>query len=404
MKKKLIVILLVVVVIILTIFWKKSNSVYFATATIEKGNFSVISIYEGEIQSRTTWLIMSQLNGPATIIEIAEEGSEVKEGDVIVRFDSSSIRERLPVLEKEYALAEAEYNSKIKVDIPLELMELEFRVTDNKLNYERESRYLKEIESLFSQGLVAESEVEKQKMTVLKTQMELQKAEAKLNLTKNFLHPMATAKARVTFEAAVKTLASATQQLEACIIRAPISGFAVYKPISILGEYRRVRIGDTVYRNQPFLMIPDMSNLVVYCYVPEAELQYVEVGKEASIIPLAFPNLKLSGKIDTVASMAQPVSWLPSWQKYFHVTIALTTNHPALRPGMSVKTEIQVYSKSEAVLIPRTAVTWQGDTPLCRIVQDKRHTRLNKLKLGRANVTSYEVLDGVKPGEQVVIE
>jgi len=28
-----------------------------------------------------------------------------------------------------------------------------------------------------------------------------------------------------------------------------------------------VRVGDPVYENQPFMMIPDMTNLVVHCDV-----------------------------------------------------------------------------------------------------------------------------------------
>jgi multidrug efflux pump subunit AcrA (membrane-fusion protein) len=71
---------------------------------------------------------------------------------------------------------------------------------------------------------------------------------------------------------------------------------------------------------------------------------------------------------------------------------------------MSVKAEIQVYSKADAVLIPRTAVTWQGDIPYCRVIENRKHIRLRKLKLGRANVTHHEVLEGVSPGEQVAVE
>ena len=47
----------------------------------------------------------------------------------------------------------------------------------------------------------------------------------------------------------------------------------VYRPLHLGVDYRTVRVGDSIYFNQPFMAIPDMRDVVVECSVPESARQ-----------------------------------------------------------------------------------------------------------------------------------
>ena len=162
-----------------------------------------------------------------------------------------------------------------------------------------------------------------------------------------------------------------------------------------------MRVGDTLYRNLPFMALPDMSKPLVQCNVPESELSLVRVGSDAQVVPVAYPDLKLRGKVESVGSMAQSVVGRPDWQRYFRVTIGLVESDARLRSGMSVRAHILSYAALDAMAIPRTAVRWENDRPSCEVIRVGRKIRRD-LQLGTANEQFFEVLKGLEPGERVV--
>ena len=164
-----------------------------------------------------------------------------------------------------------------------------------------------------------------------------------------------------------------------------------------------VRIGDSVYPNQPFMTLPDPTELSVQLEVPEAELGRVLEGREAVVRPMAFPDVKLEGAVATVGSVAQNPPGQPAWQRFFHVVVRLksTLADPRVRPGMTATVQILSYFNPRATIVPRIAVSWDGDRPWA-LVRSGSSSERRILKLGQANDRFYEVLDGLKPGETVI--
>jgi len=224
-----------------------------------------------------------------------------------------------------------------------------------------------------------------------------------MRLTKEFLHPSELKRAQAKLASAEQELRLAREQLKNSVIFAPSEGIVVYKPLPIGTEFRMVRVGDTIYPNQPFMILPDMNDLIVHCEVPENELSRIQKGKVAFIQPLAYPDVKLQGIVETVGSMAQESPGRPPWQKFFHVVIGLKDIDTRLRPGMSVITHILSYHNPDAIVIPRTSVKWEAGKPFVTVITHSSQQR-RELKLGMSNEVSYEVLDGVKPGDEVLIE
>jgi multidrug efflux pump subunit AcrA (membrane-fusion protein) len=168
-----------------------------------------------------------------------------------------------------------------------------------------------------------------------------------------------------------------------------MDGVTSYRPINVGGEFRVVRIGDTVYPNQPFMVLPNIDDLVIHIEVPENELSSVQAGNKVLIYPVAFPRLKLNGVVRSVGAVAQSSPLHPAWQKYFR--------------AMSVTANVFAYSNQDATVIPRTTVSWENGQPFAEVVTgSKVEKRL--LELGMANNELFEVVDGVSPGDGLVIK
>jgi multidrug resistance efflux pump len=373
------------------------------TEVVRRGPFSVWSVYDGVLEARRVEVVMSEFSGSATIVELAPEGAEVEAGDLLVRFDEATVRTELLKLERDLALAKSDMASLEQAELPLELRDLSLQWLEAQGNHDVEKQFLDDSIELAREGLISEQEVAQQRLKVDQARTRLENIEVVRNLTQQYLHPSRMERARATLEAAEQQYKLAREQLERCNVRAPSSGVVVYQPLHMGADYRAVRVGDNIYKNQAFMAIPDMSDVVVRCSVPEAELSHVGPGSEVVVVPLAYPDLRLKGRIESVGSMAQTLPGRASWQKFFSVVIGVEEVNPLLRSGMSVRATILSYRQDEAVLVPRAAVWWEADTPFC-MVKTWTGASARRVKLGHANYGYYEVLDGLTAGEVTVLQ
>ena len=368
----------------------------------KKESFVVWASYQGQLESSTVSTIMSGFHGTATIIHLAPEGTRVSKGDILVRFDSSALERELVKLERDVTLARLELNGLEKAELPLELKNIEVELTESKLDLETESQYLTESISLSKEGLVSDQEVKKQRLKVDEIKTRFETLELQKRLSVEYLHPSRLEKARATLASAEQEHNLTKDQLGKSIVRAPMDGVTSYRPINVGGEFRVVRIGDTVFPNQPFMVLPNIDDLVIHIEVPENELSRIQAGSSVIIYPVAFPNLKLNGAVRSVGAIAQSSPLHPTWQKFFHATIDLESIKSQLRPGMSVTANIFSYSNENATVIPRTTVEWENGQPYAEVViGSKVEKRL--LELGMSNSESFEVMAGVSPGDGLIV-
>lgn len=373
-----------------------------ASAVAVTGPIQVWSVYPGKLEARRVDVIMSKFNGSATIVDLAPEGQAVKQGDLLVRFDSSQVERDLLKLQRDFALARTDLERLQNAELPLELRDLEAQMLEAQAEHESERQYLEDSRDLLREELVSEQEIAQQKLKVEQLQAKRDKLETQLKLTREYLHPSALEKARATLASAEQEMLLARKQLENCTVTAPSDGVVVYRPLSVGGEYRTARVGDSLFKNQPFMILPDMRDLIVDCQVPEAELARVSLGAEVTITPLSFPELKLRGRVESIGSMATMMMDRPGWQRYFRAVIGLQDADPRLRSGMSVQAQVMSYQNANALLIPRSAVRMKDDAPYCLRLRGRDQVP-QPLKLGWADLRNFEVLSGLEAGDTVLL-
>ena len=379
----------------------KSDTSEQVTDIISSGDFQVWSIYDGTIESRTVRNIMSELWN-ATVIDIIPDGSQVKKNEVLLRFDASSWEKDLPRVEREYTMARSDLDSLIKAKLPLELSDIENRLNDSRQKFSEETQAMSDNRELFKENLISEKEVKQQETKTDAAKALADSLQQQLELTGKYLHPSVIERAKATLASAETEFNRLQMQISNCVVRAPADGMVIYKIIPIGSEVRTIRAGDTVYRNQTIMTVPDMSNLIMRCDIPESDITMVRPGNETLIQALAYPELTFKGYIESIGLMAQTVPGRPSGRKYFSVMIRVDNPDDRLKCGMSARARILSYSKKNAILIPRTAVWWEASHPMCK-VQRPSNITVTVLKTGMANDTHFEVFEGIKPGDRVVV-
>ena len=371
-----------------------------STAEVTRGTLTVWTPFEGTLESRTLETIASHVQGRATIVDLAPEGATVRHGDLLVRFDDSQLTADAVRLENDAARAEADLDALEHAEIPLARRDAEAEVADLRRQLETEQSVWVDSQDLAGRKLIPEREVDQGRRRVEALRERLAQSEQRLDLMEKHAHPAKLARARAEVVAARAQLAQVRLQMTNCVIRAAGEGLLVYLPLYTGNEYRPVRIGDAVFPGQPFLALPDLSNLVVQVYVPESDLGRVRAGMAARVVPLAFPECRLAGTVESLGPAAQARPGFPAWQRYVRATVRLDESDPRLRPGMSLQAEVQTYHHEGAVLVPRAAVRWDDGTAVCR-VRGRTGAQDRRLSVGPGDASQLEVLDGLKPGERV---
>lgn len=371
-------------------------------ALVIKGPLSVWTPCDGTLEARRVETILSRFQGRATLIELVPEGSQVKRGALLVRLDGSQLETDLVKLKNETARTEAELDALEHATLPLEMQDFDVQLNDLRYQYDTEKQILEDTRELVDRKLVSRREIEQEELKLAGLKAKTNQIQQHRDLAKAHLHPAKLTQARAAVEAARQQLTLAQQQYSNCVITAPSDGLAVYLPLHVGTEFRTVRVGDTIYPNQPFLCIPDMSEFIVPCFIPESDLARVRVGQSAVVTPLAYPDLHLAATVESVGLMAQTQPGYPDWQKYFRVVIRIDQLDARLRPGMSLHVEVCSFNRPDAILIPRVAVQWEQGNASCQI-RTSRGIERRSLKLGWCDARFHEVIEGVAAGDRLIL-
>lgn len=137
-------------------------------------------------------------------------------------------------------------------------------------------------------------------------------------------------------------------------IRAPFDG-------SIIEAYALA--GAAVEPGEPIFRVADLSVLDVVAEVPEQTLRYLEIGRPAAVNLAAYPELRLTGRIQRILGELDPE------MRTVEAIIQMPNPERRLRPGMFATVTLQVpvssaegaRGRARPLTIPRSALVTEGD-------------------------------------------
>ncbi len=169
----------------------------------------------------------------------------------------------------------------------------------------------------------------------------------------------------------------------------PTTGDVTAKSV-IKGQF--VKAGDELFR------IADHSRVWVIAEVAEADIGDIAVGTPATITLRAFPNEPHEGKVTFIyPEMMKPET------RTLSVRIELPNPDGRIKPGMYADVLLDPGAKKAPVTaVPASAVIDSGTRKVVLIAKGEGRFEPRAVKLGNSGGGYFEVLDGVKSGEEVV--
>jgi Cu(I)/Ag(I) efflux system membrane fusion protein len=143
--------------------------------------------------------------------------------------------------------------------------------------------------------------------------------------------------------------------------------------------------------------IADLSSVWVMVALYEYQLPYVQVGQEAAMSLSYIPGQQFQGKVIYIYPTLD--------EKTRQVQVRLEFPNPQglLKPGMFAQIQLRSTLANDRTLAPRSAIIDTGERKVAFVsLGDGRFEPRNVLTGAQAGDGMIEVLDGLKPGEQVV--
>jgi RND family efflux transporter MFP subunit len=171
----------------------------------------------------------------------------------------------------------------------------------------------------------------------------------------------------------------------------------VVAPFDGVITQRNIDNGSLVTSGSTFmftLMHPDVIRTQVY--VPQDEAFGLGPGVDAMVRVPEIPDRGFPGKVTRIASALQPGS------RTLLTEIDVPNPDGALSPGIYCTVELYIPRKTPSMIIPADAVVFDENGLHVAVVENGT-AHLQKITIARDFGKEVEVHDGVKPGDQVIL-
>lgn len=149
-------------------------------------------------------------------------------------------------------------------------------------------------------------------------------------------------------------------------------------------------VGELISANQPIFYLAGTQPLRISAEVDEENIARVKAGEPVLIRADAFPGSMFQGRVAAITPRGNPTT------RSYRVRIALV-DQPPLKIGMTAETNIIIAERTNALLVPSSAVT-AGELWVLRSGRAERV----KVQVGIVGARRTEIRAGI-PADQWVI-
>lgn len=349
---------------------------------VTKAEFNDFVRVDGQVQPITV-VQLSPEEGGIVQEKVVEEGAQVRRGDIIIRLSNSGLD--LQILNAEADLAEKQnFLRNTQVTMEQDKLRNQTEKLQLDLDIQRKLRAFKQQEQLFKESLIAKEDY-------LQAQEDYDLAKEKHALIIERLRQDSIYRS-IQIDQLEDNLANMRQNVllirerkEHLNIRSQIDG-----ELGLLD----VVLGQNVSTGQKIGQINDLSDYKVEALIDEHYIDRVKQGLDAAFerqdkkyalsVRKVFPEVR-DGK--------------------FRTELIFAGERPDnIRSGQTYYISLQLGLPTESIIIPRgTFFQTTGGSWIFVVDKDGKKATRRKIKIGRQNPQFYEVLDGLEPGERVVI-
>jgi len=365
------------------------------TTQVKRGDVPFTVAAKGELAGSNTEMLSAPMTGGGAlgIRALRESGELVKEGDVVVQFDTT---------EQEFKLREAE------ADVA-EAGQQVIQAKAESQAKEEEARYA--LLQARTELTLAELEARRNELlpriTARQNELAVAAAQDKVRqLERDLKDRIAAAQAGITIQEAARAKAEAAAQtaqrnIDSMTLKAKTTGY-VARQQNTDGNFNwgsylpALQIGDNVRAGMGVAQIPDLHSWEAVARIMELDRGHLAVGQEAGITVVAMPDKRFAGKIKSIGGTTGP-----PWDRHFDTKISIDNPSPELRPGMNVRLLITTEVMKSVLWLPAQAV-FQADNRKFVYAESAGNYARKEVKLVRSS-ESRVVVEGLKEGQVVAL-
>jgi multidrug efflux pump subunit AcrA (membrane-fusion protein) len=340
----------------------------------------------GDVAATNAVTISATVEGPIAFCPW-REGDTVEKGRTLIQIDRPVYREEVNASEATLHVAEAKLADLRAGARPEEIAQAAEAVKQLEECAGFAESDMKRTDQMVKSGSLPGESLEKARVLYVKCKTQLVAAQEKLQMLKAGPTATAIAVQEALVQEAAARLEKAKATLTECTVLAPFPGV-------ITRVY--VRPGDLATAKAPLLDLMERDSLVVRFGVPEAQSAAVRQGAKVKLTFDALPGREFDASVSRVFPELDP----KTRTRLAEAEIAADVG---AAPGMFARVAVAVRTVENAVVVPDGAVltTPQGGRAAFVVNGDK--AALRPLKIGLEAGGRVQVVEGIQPGEQVIV-
>jgi HlyD family secretion protein len=420
-RKKKIVIGAVIVVVLAGLAWanislRRTSGVSVTVEKIEARDLESIVSASGKVQPKRSVNISAETMGKVVNLAV-NEGETVKRGQLLLEIDPRNLETQVQNREASLATARSQ------------LDQTKAQIENSKVALREAEDTFKRAQGMFKAGLMSREQYER-------AQNDLERQKTNLLVSEQNKR---TQEQRIKMEEA--NLTTARYDLNKVRMVSPIDGLVTRRNIE---EGETAVVGTMNNAGTVLLTIADLSVIETEIEVDETDVPYIKVGQPAKVTIDAIPDKTFPGKVTEVGNSPIQVTAGQQRATNFKVVVTIDGEVPNVRPGFTCTAVITTATRQKVTSVPIQAMTLRevivdeegrvvppeppapgksasngaaarraaGPAELkpgqqrkelegVFVARDGRAVFV-AVKTGIAGEKYFEVLDGLKPGDEVI--
>jgi multidrug resistance efflux pump len=364
------------------------------TVEVKRGSLKKKLLLDGELRAVRSRMIYGSSNEEAKLVYLPPEGSVIKAGERIAELDSTTVLTRIKENEEKIVAAE---NEIVKTGAQHEALLRDLEVELSKLWLAHEQAKLK---AKIPAEVLARREFQDAQLALEKAKTEYDNQLNKIEQKKR--EQAAEIQVKIIEKEKLKVqLDRARDNQEGMKIKAPSDGMVIYN--DHWNERRKIQVGDVIWGGFPIVKLPDLTEMEILAQVNEVDGPKLSIGSKAEVKLDSYPETVITGEVKEISQTAVKASWMAK-AKIFRVTISLDrTVAEIMKPGMSAQVSVIVSETDSQLVIPRSAVRFEGETAKVLRQEGADSRREIAITILAADAQNYVAADNgaLKAGDRI---
>ncbi len=362
------------------------------------------------VDRRTLWLdkakrgpMLRQVRGVGTLVSedilwvpavvsgrvvriLIEPGAIVEPNTVLLELSNPTLEQELVKAESELKSSRARLTAQ-RAQFQGTLLEKENNIAQNQAESERAKLEAEVSQKEFDSDLISELKLTLANSNVVQRERILKISQDQLKMFREEIMPAQLAELEAAVEQSISAYNLKKNELDSLHVRAGTAG--------VLAQVKeKIEPGQSVSPSTIVAKITNPRKLKAQLKVPEAQARDLLLGLPAEVDTHHGTVMGKVSRIDPTVMEGNVT-----------VDVSLHGELPlGARPDLSVVGTIEIERLDDVLNVGRPVyASTEGLTELFKVVEDGRYAVRTRVQFGRSSVSTIEILDGLQPGDEIIL-